>query len=150
VVDRGAGSGTNDGGGGTNNGGGGNTGGGCVDKLTPQSSISRKSFRASRKNGIKANGTAKDRGCAGLRRITVVITRFSGRKCQFVRRNGGLTHRRKCQSRLLLTAHGTGSWSINFKHSLPAGRYRLGVRGLDKKGNTELRRQANTMYFRLK
>ena len=135
---------------GNNNGNGGGTPGGCTDKLAPQSSIDRKKLHVSRKKGIKAGGSSKDRGCAGLRRVDVVITRFSGRKCQFVRRGGGLTHRRKCQSRLLLTAHGTGNWSISSKHKLPSGRYRVGVRGVDKNGNTELRTRSNTIYFKLK
>jgi hypothetical protein len=149
VVDRGAPPG---GGNGGNNGGngGGNNGGGCTDRLSPRSAIARKAFRASRKNGFKASGTAGDRGCAGLRRINVVITRFSGGKCQFVRGGGGLTHRRKCQSRVVLTAHGTGRWSISWKHKLPSGRYRVGVRGVDKNGNTELRTRTNTIYFKLK
>jgi hypothetical protein len=154
LFDRGApggGGGNNNGGGGNNNGGGGNNnGGGCTDSLAPRSAIARNKLRVSRTKGIKASGTSKDRGCAGLRRVTVVITRFSGRKCQFVRRNGALTHRRKCQSRVLLTAHGTGSWSISFKHKLPRGKYRLGVRAVDKKGNVERRTRTNTVYFKLK
>ena len=150
VVDRGAGGGggNNNGGGGNNNGGGGSTG--CTDRLRPQSSITRTKLRVSRKKGIRAAGSSKDRGCAGLKRVIVVITRFSGKKCQFVRSGGALTHRRRCQGRVLLTARGTSSWTFTLKHGLPRGRYRLGVRGIDKKGNQELRRRANTVYFRLK
>jgi hypothetical protein len=151
LVDRAApGGGNGNGNGGNNNGNGGGTPGGCTDKLAPQSSVDRKKLHVSRKKGIKAGGSSKDRGCAGLRRVDVAITRFSGKKCQFVRRGGGLTHRRRCQSRVLLSAHGARSWSIAFKHKLPRGNYRLGVRGLDKKGNRELRRRVNTIYFKLK
>ena len=156
LVDRGApgaGGTNNGGGGGTNNGGGGgsnNGGGGCSDKLVPQSSISRKKLHTSRKKGIKAAGSSRDRGCAGLRRVDVVIARLTGKKCQFVRSNGRLTHRRKCRRLLLVKAHGTRSWSINLRHKLRAGRYRITVSGLDKKGNRELRRSGNTRNRRLR
>src|SRR3954452_15980873 len=119
VVDRGSPANGNGNGNVNGNGNGGGTPGGCTDKLAPQSSIDRKKLRVSRKKGIKASGSSKDRGCAGLRRVDVAITRFSGKKCQFVRRNGALTHRRRCQSRVLLTPKGANSWSINFKHPLP-------------------------------
>ncbi|MEA2435512.1 MAG: hypothetical protein QOF65_68 [Thermoleophilaceae bacterium] len=156
LVDRqppagGGGGGTNNGGGGgTNNGGGGNTPGGCTDKLAPQSSISRKALRASRKKGIKASGTSKDRGCAGLRRVDLVIAKLSGKKCQFVRSNGRLTYRRKCRRLLLIRVHGTGKWSINLKRKMPPGSYRMTASGLDKKNNREHQRGGNTINFKVK
>ena len=116
----------------------------------PQSSISRKKLHTSRKKGIKAAGSSRDRGCAGLRRVDVVIARLTGKKCQFVRSNGRLTHRRRCRRLLLIKTRGTRSWSINLKHKLPRGRYRITASGLDKKGNRERQRRGNTISFRVK
>jgi hypothetical protein len=141
-------------GGGNNNGGGGgggnNAGGGCTDKLAPRTTISRKKVRGSRKRGIKAGGSSRDRGCAGLKRVDVVIAKLSGRKCRFVSSRGRLSHRRKCSRLGLIHARGTRTWSLNLKHKMPRGRYRITASGLDKKGNRELRRSANTVTVRIR
>ena len=152
LVDRSAPGSGGAGGGGNNNGGGGgsNNGGGCTDKLTPQSSVARKRLHVSRRRGIKAAGSSRDRGCSGLRRVDVVIARLSRKKCQFVTSRGKLTHRRKCRRLLLIKTHGTRSWSIDLKHRLPRGRYRITASGLDKKGNRERQRRGNTINFRIR
>jgi hypothetical protein len=142
--------GNNNGGGGNNNGGGNNAGGGCTDKLAPRSAISRKKLRASRKRGIKVSGTSRDRGCAGLRRVDVVIAKLSGRKCRFVGSRGRLSHRRKCSRLGLIHARGKLKWSLNLKHKMPAGRYRITASGLDRKGNRERQRRGNTVTVRVK
>jgi hypothetical protein len=139
----------NGGGGGTNNGGGGNSSGGCADKLAPRSAISRRALRA-RRRGIKVSGTSRDRGCAGLKRVDVVIAKLSGRKCRFAGSGGRLSHRRKCSRLGLIHAHGTRKWRLNLNHQMPPGRYRIVASGLDKKGNREPRRSANTITVRIK
>jgi hypothetical protein len=143
------------GGGNNNNGGGGNNGNGngnpgCTDRLAPQSTITRKKLRVSRKRGVRARGSSKDRGCAGLRRVDLVIARLSGKKCQFVKSGGRLTHRRKCRRLWLVRTHGTSRWSLTLKHKLPRGRYRITASGIDKKGNREHQHRSNTVNLRVR
>jgi hypothetical protein len=148
--DGGGGGGSNGGGGNNNGGGGNNNGGGCTDRLAPRTTIARKKLRASRKRGFKVSGASRDRGCAGLRRVDLVIAKLSGPKCRFVRSGGGLTHRRRCARLVLIHARGARSWGLSLKHKMPSGRYRITASGLDKKGNRELRRSANTVTVRIR
>jgi uncharacterized membrane protein YgcG len=132
-------------------GGGGTAGGaGCKDRLAPRSSISRRSLHASARR-FSARGHSRDRGCARLRRVYVSISRAArGGKCRFVTRTGRLTHRRSCRSVRSIRAKGLRGWSLRIRRALPAGRYKLVVRALDRKGNREGVRRANTMRFRVR
>jgi hypothetical protein len=149
LVDRTPGAG-NPGGGnpGGGNPGGGNPGG-CTDRRAPASTIRGRALRI-RRSGIKASGGSRDHGCAGLRRVDVIIAQLTGRKCRFVRPRGGLTHRRDCRRLVLIKARGTRKWSINLKRKLPRGRYRITASGLDKKGNRERQRRGNTANRRVR
>jgi hypothetical protein len=73
-----------------------------------------------------------------------------GGKCRFVTRTGRLTHRRSCRSVRSIRAKGLRGWSLRIRRALPAGRYKLVVRALDRKGNREGVRRANTMRFRVR
>jgi hypothetical protein len=58
--------------------------------------------------------------------------------CAFLTKQGSLTSFRRCTKPVLLTAKGTGNWSITLKpHSLPAGSYRVVVRAVDDANNKE-------------
>jgi hypothetical protein len=150
------------GGNGGNNGGGAGAGGGgagsgsgsgagCkADRRAPRSSISRRALHASGRR-FSVRGHARDRGCARLRRVYVQISRRArGGKCRFVTRSGRLSHRRSCRRPHSIRAKGLRRWSLRIKRRLPAGRYRLVVRGLDRKGNREGTRRGNTLRFRVR
>jgi hypothetical protein len=150
----GSGNGSNSGGGsaggGGPGGGGTGSGAGCKDRLAPRSSISRRSLHASAR-GFSARGHSRDRGCARLRRVYVQISRAArGGKCRFVTRGGRLTQRRSCRSARSIRARGLRGWSVRIRRGLPAGRYKLVIRALDRKGNREGVRRANTMRFRVR
>ena len=143
-------SGGNNGGG--TSGGGGTPGGpgtpaGCKDKRSPLSSISRRSLHAAGRR-FSVRGHSRDRGCGRLRRVNVQISkRVHGGKCRFVTRAGRLSHRRSCKRPHVIRAKGLRGWSLRIKRRLPAGRYTLTVRALDRKGNRERKRKGNTLRF---
>jgi hypothetical protein len=149
-----------DAGGGSNNGSnnGGGAGGGsnhpppsaCRDKLAPRTTISRRALHKSSR-GISARGHSRDRGCAGLRRVDVQVAKFvRGKKCRFLKRNGKLTARRSCRKPLRIRARGKKRWHVHVNGKIPAGRYRLVVQAVDRKGYRERARRANTMTFRVR
>jgi len=149
----GPGNGGNNGGGPVGGGGlsGGGGSGGCKsDKLAPRSSISHRSLHAAGRR-FSVRGHSRDRGCARLRRVYVAISRAArGGKCRFVTRNGRLSRRRSCRRPHFIRAKGLRGWSLKIKRRLPAGRYKLTVRALDRKGNREKPRKGNTMRFRVR
>jgi hypothetical protein len=58
--------------------------------------------------------------------------------CAFLTNGGTLTSFRRCTRPVLLTAKGTGHWSITLRpHALPTGSYRVVVRAVDASKNKE-------------
>jgi hypothetical protein len=131
-------------------GGGGGSASGCTDKLAPRSSISRRALHAAGRR-FSVRGHSRDRGCARLRRVYVAISkRASHGKCRFVTRNGRLSHRRSCRRPHRIRAKGLRGWSLRIARRLPAGRYKLVVSALDRKGNREGTRKGNSLTFRVR
>jgi hypothetical protein len=67
-----------------------------------------------------------------------------------VTRNGRLSHRRSCRRPHRIRAKGLRGWSVRIARKLPAGRYKLVVTALDRKGNREGARKGNTLKFRVR
>jgi hypothetical protein len=133
-------------------------GGPCYDVFAPRSSITRKGKRRSRIRGrrVVLRGTASDRGCGPvrgrIRRTQVSMSRRAGKRCRFLGR-GGLSRPRSCKRPLWLRTRGTRSWrrSVRARHALPAGRYRIEVRSIDRAGNVEHKRtKANSPLVKVK
>ena len=91
-------------------------------------------MKVSRKR-VSVHGSARDRGCAGLRAVLVSVARLQKGGCRFVQANGRLSHRRGCARWLELRAHGTRSWSLGLKAKLPRARYVVRARAVDRLGH---------------
>jgi hypothetical protein len=107
---------------------------GCRDRGNPFARVRRGAVKVSRKR-VSVHGTARDRGCAGLRSVLVSVARPQKGGCRFVQANGRLSRRRGCSRRLELRARGTRSWKLALKAKLPRGRYVVRVRSVDKAGH---------------
>jgi hypothetical protein len=126
------------------------TGGGCRDRLAPVSRFARKRTRI-RRTRLHFQGRSRDRGCttangifsaSRIARVYVSIAKVRGKgrgaNCAFLTRRGTLTAFRRCRRPVLLRARGTRSWRIDAQaRSLPAGSYRVVVRGIDRAKNKE-------------
>jgi hypothetical protein len=146
----GTGNGGNNGGGTGNSGGSAGSGSGCKDKRPPSSSVSRRSLHAAGRR-FSVRGHSRDRGCARLRRVNVQISeRARGGKCRFVTRSSRLSHARSCRRPHLIRAKGLRGWTLKLSRRLPAGRYTLVVRALDRHGNREGTGTGNTLRFRVR
>jgi hypothetical protein len=110
---------------------------GCVDRLAPRTRVNRRLARVSRRR-VSVRGSARDRGCAGLRAVLASVGRLQGGgRCRFVQPNGRLSGRRSCRSPVRLRASGRRSWRLALKAQLPRGRYRVQVQAIDRRGNRE-------------
>jgi hypothetical protein len=121
----------------------------CRDRIAPVSRFKGRS-RANRRR-LRFAGTSRDRGCRGangivsagkVNRVLVSVARVRGkgrgRNCRFLRKNGRLTRYRNCRRPVLRRAKGTRRWQITLKaRRLPAGHYRVVVRGVDRAKNKE-------------
>ncbi|MEA2409640.1 MAG: hypothetical protein QOC77_201 [Thermoleophilaceae bacterium] len=107
---------------------------GCVDRAKPYSHVG--AVRASRRR-FSARGSARDRGCAGLRAVLVSVRAVHRGRCRFLAANGRLGRARSCARPLRLRTRGTRSWKLQLKVHLPRGSYRLQVRAVDRRGNME-------------
>ncbi len=110
---------------------------GCADARAPLSRFNHRRTRVSKRRRLVARGRAADRGCAGLRAVLVSVSKPRGLRCRFVGANGRLSGRRSCRRPVLLRARGTRSWRLSLRRRLPRGRYRVQVRGVDRRGNKE-------------
>jgi hypothetical protein len=120
---------------------------GCVDHLKPSSHV--RAVRASRRR-LSARGSARDRGCAGLRAVLVSVRAVHRGRCQFLAANGRLGRARSCARPLRLRARRTRSWKLQLKVHLPRGRYRLQVRAVDRRGNMEPLAKRNVVRVRVR
>jgi Zinc carboxypeptidase len=130
----------------------------CHDFKRPRAFIDRGSVVATRQ-GISMRGTAADKGClpGGKGKISRVRVAIATRKntggknrCRFAKPNGGLTRPRNCKSRLFLPAKGTDSWTFDYHHPLPNGRYTLRARPIDSVGNLALRTRKSTHHLKIR
>jgi hypothetical protein len=109
---------------------------GCVDRSAPLTHLNRRLLRVSRRR-VSVRGSARDRGCAGLRAVLVSVARVRGGRCRFVQANGRLTARRACSRRVQLRARGKRTWKLALRARLPRGRYRVQVQAVDRRGNRD-------------
>lgn len=149
--------------------GGGGSGGavvasGCPDRTPPVSRFARKRVRQSARR-LRFSGTSRDASCLsanGVRSAGVVASvdvsvarvrgKGAGANCSFLDRTGRLTPFRRCRRPILLRAHGTSNWRITLTpKGLPAGSYRVVVRGVDAARNKERpARGRNISHFRIR
>jgi hypothetical protein len=142
-------------GGGSGGGGGGNGGGGtgsigCPDRIAPVSRFARKRSRQSRRR-LHFSGSSRDKACTGangvvaagkVSKVLVSVAKVRGngrgKNCRFLTTKRRLTGFRRCRKPVLLKARGTRAWQITLKpRRLPAGNYRVVVRGVDASKNKE-------------
>ena len=109
--------------------------GACTDTEAPSSLITGARVR---KRFVRILGTARDRGCAGLRRVSVSVARKVGKKrCRFLRKSGKFGPKRRCAKHRFTPATGTARWRLRIKGRMPAGRYVATARARDDRDNLE-------------
>jgi hypothetical protein len=136
-------------------GGSGRPGAACPDRVAPVSRTTR--IRATRR-GIHISGRSSDRGCrgrattaSGLRGVSVAIGRAVGRQCRYLRADGSFGPRVSCLRTTYMVARGTARWSFDLRAQLPAGRYVVWVRGIDRANNVERKqRRVNLARTRIR
>ena len=91
-----------------------------------------------RKRFVRVLGTARDEGCAGLRRVSVSIARRVGKgRCRFLRRSGKFGPKRRCVKHRYIPAAGLNRWRLRIRGRMPAGRYVATARARDRQDNLE-------------
>ena len=106
---------------------------GCSDALAP--TLSAKASTA-KKRRLALRGTSKDRGCAGLSRVRISVSRKAGKSCRFVDRakSGHLTKSRSCtRKRPFLKPSGAASYRLTLL-KLTKGTYRVSTIATDRAG----------------
>ncbi|TMK62493.1 MAG: hypothetical protein E6G53_13470 [Actinobacteria bacterium] len=123
----------------------------CVDHLAPTSRLNagRAGVKASR-GRLQIRGTARDRGCAGLARVSVTVALHSHHRCRFLKRSRRLGKPVKCRRIQWITARGTAHWRLLPRRRLPTGRYTIRTRARDRSANVERLRLARVRTFRLR
>ena len=114
----------------------------CADRLAPLSSVRRpKAPRAKRRRRLTLRGTAHDRGCAKLRKVSVAVARRArvhGRaSCRWMGPKGGLGRPVRCDRPRWIAVRGLGSWRLKLPRPLRAGAYLARSRAVDRAGNFE-------------
>jgi hypothetical protein len=104
---------------------------GCRDRTKPLTALKRPGVKLSRKR-VSVHGTARDRGCAGLRVVLVSVARPQKGGCRFLLANGRLSRKRGCSRWVELRARGTRTWKLQLRARLPRGAYRVRARAVDK------------------
>jgi hypothetical protein len=114
------------------------------DRTPPRSRIRRVTTV---RQPITLHGTATDAG--GIRRVRVTVARHVGKLCRFLRANRTFSKARGCDKTSYLNAKGRSSWSLKLP-TLPAGRYTLWSRGIDRAGNVERKNRGhNVLVLRI-
>jgi hypothetical protein len=148
------------GGGDNTKGGGRNTTGSCADHRRPKSVIRRKTLRVGARR-FKLKGRASDRGChkkkRKVKRVRVSIAKRVPRhnhvRCRYVKRNGRLGPVGRCHHPRghFFRARGRNRWHFSKRVHLPAGRYVVRARAIDRAHNKERRRtKRNTVVVKRK
>lgn len=139
----------------------------CGDAARPRSSLSKRS-RLTRTR-ILLSGRATDRECSPngravrseqkLARVEVSVAVRAGKKCRFLTAKGTLSGPRSCARPLWLKTNTVSfdakkantAWKYARAVKLPAGRYSVVVRGVDRDGNLEAKkRSSNRAMLRFK
>ena len=131
---------------------GGGASGSCDASRPPRASVSHV-LLASRRRGLRFSGRAIAFRCAGgravrgkVRRVTVSISRASGKRCRFVGAGGRLGKPRSCarpvqlSTRMGRVRRGKYPWSYSSSVGLPRGTYTILVRSVDSRGKVGGRR----------
>jgi hypothetical protein len=122
----------------------------CRDRTAPVTSLSRDTKQVTRE-GIAVKGHSSDAGCHhALAAVLVSIARQSDKRCQFVGPRGHLGRPRSCDSPVELRAQGTANWKVVIDTDLPAGRYRIVARAVDRARNRERAGSANTLTLQVR
>ncbi|UTI66374.1 hypothetical protein NBH00_09225 [Paraconexibacter antarcticus] len=122
----------------------------CRDTTAPVSRLTRSRARLTRR-GLRLAGTSTDAGCDGRAGATTGVSISVARlvpgraaACRFLRPDGRLSPVRSCARTSYLPATGTARWTFTRRVRLPAGRYRVYVRGVDAAGNVERKARGRT------
>ena len=123
----------------------------CVDHLRPTSRLNpgRRGVKASRRR-LQIRGTARDRGCARLARVSVSIALHIHHRCRFLKRNGRLGRPLKCRRIQWVLARGTSRWRLLPRRRMPRGSYTIRTRARDRAGNAERLRVTRVRAVRLR
>ncbi len=108
---------------------------GCTDTAAPESLIT---VARVRKRFVRIVGTARDEGCAGLRRVSASVARRVGRgRCRFLRRSGRFGPKRRCAKHRFTPAAGLARWRLRIRGRMPVGEYVATARARDQQDNLE-------------
>ena len=117
---------------------------GCRDTIAPVTKYGSRARTARAARRLKLSGTVTDRGCGAgkkgkVARVTVSVARAVGKRCRYLQANGRLARTAtSCLRTKYVAAKRSGSrWSFTAKRTLPAGQYKVWVRGVDAAGNVE-------------
>ena len=122
----------------------------CADHLAPTSRLNRGSRGVrSRRRRLQVRGTAKDRGCAGLAKVSVAVALHAHHRCRFLKRSGRLGRPVRCRPRWI-RARGRTRWSLGTRSRLPRGRYTIRTRATDRSGNVQKLGRGPVRTFRLR
>jgi hypothetical protein len=116
---------------------------GCADVYAPRTRFARRALRASRR-GLRLRGSARDRGCGGVARVTVAVAhreRGRGNRCRYLRPNGRLGRVTSCLRPIYVPARGGRSWRFKLRRTLPRGTYVVRSRAIDRTGNVEIKQR---------
>jgi hypothetical protein len=140
----------------------------CGDRVAPRSSISKHHLRASRRrllmkgrtiDRVCNTGTSKSAFRGKVARVTVSVSKKSGKRCRFLTAKGRLSTNRSCgkpiqipvKARYLGHRTDKTAWSFHRRVRIPPGRYTFAARGTDALGHRETRRrQYNTTTKRIR
>ena len=123
-------------------------GNGCLDRIAPNSTFSKKVSVAKHRRGVTLTGRSRDRGCGPngvgkVNRVRVAIARKTGKVCRFARANGSFGPKISCLRTSYLSAKGTSRFRFTYRHHLPKAKYLAWARGIDTAGNIERKARLN-------
>ena len=87
-------------------------------------------------------GRARDRGCAGVRRVLVAVSKKRGNRCRFITRRGRYLRARSCKRPHRLRARGRLRFTLRLNVRLRRGYHVVSVRAVDNMQNRSKRRRA--------
>jgi hypothetical protein len=140
----------------------------CGDRVEPRSSISKRHLRATRRRLLLSGrtidrvcntGTSKSTFRGKVAKVTIFVSKKSGKRCRFLTSKGRLSKRRSCRKPIAIPVktrflgHRTDktAWSYRHRVHIPRGKYTFAARGTDAVGHRETRRrQFNTASKRVR
>jgi hypothetical protein len=91
---------------------------------------------------VRVRGRARDRGCAGVKRVLVAVAKKRHRRCRFITRRGTYLRARSCKRPHRLRAFGATRFSLRVNIRLRRGHHVVSVRAVDAMRNRSKRRRA--------